>query len=29
MMAWDSANEKMVPADTLDPPHLPDENPPG
>ena len=27
MMAWDSKNEKMVPADTLDQNHLPEENP--
>jgi predicted dehydrogenase len=29
MMGWDATNEKMVPADTLDPTHLPEENPPG
>ena len=29
MMGWDTANEKMVPADTLDLSHTPDENPAG
>ncbi len=29
MMGWDTANECMVPADTLDLKHTPDENPPG
>ena len=29
MMGWDAAKACMVPADTLDLPHTPDENPPG
>jgi hypothetical protein len=29
MMGWDTAKECMAPADTLDFPHTPDENPPG
>jgi hypothetical protein len=29
MMGWDTVKECMVPADTLNFPHTPDENPPG